>query len=249
MISQIEAWKQDYEQHLLAGDRIGGRQVVEGAISNGASAEALVNDLVWPAMESLQAYYRADRINITQLNMATRLNRSITAQVTARLEHQASNGQVVLVLCGDDEPEELGGQICADLFEAAGYTVRFAGGGGPNDEALKLIGDLRPHLLVLFGTLPSGMPAARKLIDYLRTVNSCPNMQIMCCGGIYKRATGLAEEIGADLFAADAQSAVAMAKANPQKRATAEQQTVGRARRARKAAGKAPADVNLAEAA
>ena len=69
---------------------------------------------------------------------------------------------------------------------------------------LKLIGDLRPDLLVMFGTLPSGVPAVRKLIDYLREVNSCPEMQIMCCGGIYKRAEGLAEEIGADLYAPDA---------------------------------------------
>ena len=79
----------------------------------------------------------------------------------------------------------------------------------PEDEVLKLIGDVRPDLLVMFGTLPSGVPAVRKLIDYLREVNSCPDMQVMCCGGIYKRAEGLAEEIGADLYAPDAADAVA----------------------------------------
>ena len=121
------------------------------------------------------------------------------------------------------------------MFEADGWTVRFAGGGIPNDEVLKLIGDERPDLLVLFATLPSGVPAVRKLIDYLREVNSCPNMQVMCAGGIYKRAEGLAEEIGADLFAADAAEAVAVADAHPTKKATVDQQTVGRMRRVRKA--------------
>ena len=29
----------------------------------------------------------------------------------------------------------------------------------------------------MFGTLPSGVPAVRKLIDYLREVGSCPSMQ------------------------------------------------------------------------
>jgi hypothetical protein len=67
----------------------------------------------------------------------------------------------------------------------------------------------------MFGTLPSGVPAVRKLIDYLREVNSCPHMQIMCCGGIYKRAEGLAEEIGADLYAPDAADAVDVAMNNP----------------------------------
>ena len=111
-----------------------------------------------------------------------------------------------------------------------------AGGGVPDDEVLSLIGSERPDLLIMFGTLPSGVPAVRKLIDYLREVNSCPNMQIMCCGGIYKRAEGLAEEIGADLYAPDAADAVAIATNNPGRKATVDQQTVGRSRRVRKAA-------------
>ena len=86
-----------------------------------------------------------------------------------------------------------------------------------------------------FATLPKDMPAARQLIDYLRDVNAQSGLQVMCCGGIYKRADGLAEEIGADLFAEDADDAVRIARQFPNKRATAEQQTVGRKRRARKA--------------
>jgi hypothetical protein len=105
----------------------------------------------------------------------------------------------------------------------------------PEDEVLGLIGSERPDLLIMFGTLPSGVPAVRKLIDYLREVNSCPAMQIMCCGGIYKRAEGLAEEIGADLYAPDAAEAVKIANANPDRKATVDQQTVGRTRRIRKA--------------
>jgi methanogenic corrinoid protein MtbC1 len=157
-------------------------------------------------------------------------------QLSGQLERKASNNKKVLIFCGDDEPEELGGQITADLFEADGWTVKFAGGGVPDDEVLSMIGDGRPDLLIMFGTLPSGVPAVRKLIDYLREVNSCPQMQIMCCGGIYKRAEGLAEEIGADLYAPDASAAVQVANENPERRATVEQQTVGRSRRVRKAA-------------
>jgi methanogenic corrinoid protein MtbC1 len=227
-----------YSQILLSGDRAACRELIEKAISTGRSARQLLVELVWPTMERLQELYRDDRITVSQLNFATRLNRSVTDQLVGMLAKGPSNDQTVLILCGDDDPEELGGQICADLFEAEGYKVRFAGGGIPNDEVLKMIGEFRPNLLVLFGTLPSGMPAVRKLIDYLRDVNSCPEMQVMCCGGIYKRAEGLAEEIGADLYAADAAGAVEVARAHPLRRATAEQQTVGRTRRIRKAAAR-----------
>ena len=149
----------------------------------------------------------------------------------------------MLLFCGNDAPEELGGQICADLFEAEGYTVIFAGGGVPDDEILKLIGEHRPDFLVMFATLATNVPGVRRLIDYLRDVNSCPEMQVMCCGGIYKRAEGLAEEIGADLYAPDAGGAVETANANPVKKAQGPEQTVGRRRNRKPTGGAATADV------
>jgi methanogenic corrinoid protein MtbC1 len=236
---------QSYIERLIAGDRDAARKAIDAMLAQGFEPVSLLNNLIWPTMEMLQTLYRDDRINISSLNLATRLNRSITDQLTAHLPRTASNGKTVLIFCGNAEPEELGGQITADLFEAAGYTVRFAGGGVPEDEVLKLIGDIRPDLLVLFSTLAAGVPAVRKLIDYLRDVNSCPNMQIMCCGGIYKRAEGLAEEIGADLYAPDAADAVKVAGENPTRKASVDQQTVGRTRRFRKAASVARREPRL----
>jgi len=236
--SSIATLAESYLEPLLDGERQSCRGIIDGAIKSGISTYDLLTQLVWPTMELLQSLYREDRINLVSLNMATRLNRSITDQLCARLPRAEANGRTALIFCGNDEPEELGGQICADLFESAGWTVRFAGGGVPEDEVLKLIGEVRPDLLIMFGTLPSGVPAVRKLIDYLREVNSCPQMQVMCCGGIYKRAEGLSEEIGADLYAPDAAAAVAVAEQQPTRKATVDQQTVGRTRRIRKAAAR-----------
>lgn len=232
----IELAKQ-YVDALLSGDRQICRQIVESAQSglDSLTAYDLLVNLVYPTMELVQQLYRDDRISITQLNFATRLNRSITDQLTAGLPRAAANGKKTLIVCGNAEPEELGGQICADLFESDGWEVKFTGGNVPDDEILKLCGEFRPDLLVFFATLPQGMPSVRKMIDYVREVGALPNMQIMCCGGIYKRAEGLAEEIGADLYAEDAASAIGVATGNPSRRASVEQQTVGRTRRIKKA--------------
>jgi methanogenic corrinoid protein MtbC1 len=229
---------ESYLQPLLAGNREACRLIIDGALASGISVKDLVTELIWPTMELIQTLFKDDHVTVASLNLATRLNRAITDQLTAKLERKTSNDRKVLLFCGNAEPEELGGQICADLFESEGYEVKFAGGGVPEDEVLNLIGSYRPDLTVMFGTLPSDVPAVRKLIDYLREVNSCPNMQIMCCGGIYKRAEGLAEEIGADLYAADASEALLVAAEHPTKKATVDQQTVGRSRRTRKAAAR-----------
>ena len=227
-----------YVEPLLAGDRAACRKVIDQALGLAITPRELLNQLIWPTMELLQALYNEDRITISQLNLATRLNRAITDQLCAQLDRAEAKDRKALIFCGANEPEELGGQICSDLFEADGWTVRFAGGGVPEDEVLKLIGDFRPDVLVMFATLPAAVPAVRKLIDYLREVNSCPEMQVMCCGGIYKRAEGLAEEIGADLYAPDAAVAVSTANSEPTRKATVDQQTVGRTRRLRKAAAR-----------
>lgn len=225
----------NYLNTLLAGDRAACRKLVNDALAVGLTPYELLNDLVWPTMELMQSRYKDDNITLAALNLGTRLNRAVADQLTAALERKPENGKKVLLFCGNDEPEELGGQICADLFEADGYTVLFAGGGVPDDEVLKLIGDHRPDFLVMFATLPTNVPGVRRLIDYLREVNSCPDMQVLCCGGIYKRAEGLAEEIGADLYAPDGAGAVTVANANPTKKAELPPQTVGRTRRPRKA--------------
>ena len=113
---------QSYLETLLSGERVACRQLIEDAQTGGLEPYDLLTKLVWPTMELLQQLYREDRISISSLNLGTRLNRLMTDQLCARLVRKPENGRSVLIFCGDDEPEELGGQICADLFEADGWT-------------------------------------------------------------------------------------------------------------------------------
>src|SRR5262249_8322762 len=86
----------NYLEPLIAGDRTACRQVVEQALSVGVTPHDLLNQLVWPTMELLQSLYRDDRITISQLNMATRLNRSLTDQICARLSRLEAKNRKVL---------------------------------------------------------------------------------------------------------------------------------------------------------
>ena len=208
----------EYLQPLLAGNRATCRALMGAQLDKTSDPKTLYKDLLWPAMERVDKLYRGDRINAASEHMATRINRSMADQLQARLEYEESNGKRMIVTCADGEPEELGGQMCADLFEVRGWDVYFLGGGVPNDEILTLAGQLCPQLLLIFGTQPSGVPGVRRLIDMIREIGVASTMNIMVSGGVFNRADGLWREVNADLFARTAHEAIPIADgAEPRK--------------------------------
>jgi methanogenic corrinoid protein MtbC1 len=200
-----------YLEPLLSGNRNACRELIRGELDNDLGGREVYAQLLWPAMERVELLFRKDRINIATEHMATRINRALADQVQPSLPRKAPNGKRILIMCASGEPEELGAQMCSDLFEADGWEVAFLGGGVPNDEVVSLVGQVRPEILLVFGTLPHGVPEVRALVDQVREIGSCPTMNIMISGGVFNRAAGLWKEINADLFAPTAQEAIVVA--------------------------------------
>jgi methanogenic corrinoid protein MtbC1 len=202
---------EDYIAPLLAGSRSACRDFVMAQLERADDPTKIYQDILWPAMERVDKLYRADRINTAAEHMATRINRSIADQLQLNLNRSKPIGKRILIACADGEPEELGAQMTADLFEAHGWDVYFVGGGVPNDEILSLVGQLRPDLLLVFGTQPAGVPGVRRLIDLIREIGANPTMNVMVSGGVFNRADGLWREVNADLFAKTAHEAIPLA--------------------------------------
>lgn len=198
---------------LLAGNRNECREFIQNELARAGSSQRIYEDVIWPAMERIDNLYRKDQINIVTEHMATRINRSLADQLQPALKKQPENGKRILIMCAPGESEELGAQMCSDLFEADGWDAFFLGGGVPNDEVVSLIGQLRPDILLIFGTMPHGVPEVRALIDMIREIASNPTMNIMISGGVFNRAEGLWQEINADLFAPTAREAIDVANA------------------------------------
>jgi len=204
-----------YLEHLFNGCRAEARELIFGAQDRGVATSKLLKAVIWPAMVQIEKLYKQDRISRITEHMATRINRSLADQLQVYLRREPKTGQRLVVTCGDGEIEELGAQITADLFEARGWSVWFLGAGVPNDEILQFVGEVCPDVLCIYGTQPVGVPNVRKLIDLIREVGVCEQMQILAVAGVFNRADGLAEEIGADLFATSAEQAVRTVEAHP----------------------------------
>jgi len=200
-----------YLQHLLRGDRKACRAVIEETLQSGVPANSVYIHLIWPIMVEIEKLLRSDKISITQEHLATRINRTIIDQLQNKLPRRPIKNKKLAICCAQDELQELGAQMMADLFESDGWEVRFLGGGLTNDDIYAFINEYAPDLLLIYGTAPKQAPDIRRLIDKIKTVNAWPHMRIMVSGGLFNRADELWEEIGADAYAATALEAVQIA--------------------------------------
>jgi MerR family transcriptional regulator, light-induced transcriptional regulator len=230
-----------YLQPLLAGRRAECFALVEEALAAGAGAEELICDLVWPALAQIDRLYRDDRVNLATEHMACRINRTVVDRLQVTLPRSLPRGKRIIIASADCAQEEVGGEIVADLLQADGWEVFLLGGGVPDDEVLGMVGEVRPDVLLLFGTRPEDVPLTRRLVELIREIGVCPAMNIVVSGGIYNRADGLWQEVGADLFSASLRELRELLRDLPPRRPNAPRVGVVKKRHRRRKGAAAPA--------
>ncbi len=218
---------------LVEGNRDQARRIIDEQRKAGANPEVVLTDLCWPTYDLLETMHRQDRMTTLAYNLATRMLRTLVDQVSRELlvwSGSARTGRTVFACCGPSEGSELGAQMAVDLLESRGFRVRFAGGAVPTDEIQETVQTTRPDVLLMFCSEPRDLPEIRRLIDTLHEVGACPHTQIAVGGGVFNRAEGLAEEIGADLWATHPLEMVEILLDDTETRATPDQRTVGQIR-------------------
>lgn len=231
MASRRNVLQERFFTSLISGDRQACRDIVDQALQADTPATRILSHLFWPALEQFQNLHRNDQLSPLAYNFATRLLRQLVDQMQIRLEQSTRRGTKVLIVSGEEQSEEISAQMAADLLEADGYTVYYAGGGIANDEIVEQLTEIKADKLVIFGAVSSTVPATRVLIDRMHEIGANEHVQVIVGGGIFNRADGLAEEIGADLWANDPTELAEAMQAEPERRMTPDQRTVGRKRR------------------
>jgi methanogenic corrinoid protein MtbC1 len=221
-----------YLEPLLRGDRKGCRSVIEEALQRGIPANSVYINIVWPVMVEIENLIKDGRISPVEEHLATRVNRNIVDQLQNKLPRRQNKNKRIVICCAQEEIQELGAQIMADLFESDGWDVKFLGGGLTNDDILAFVNENGPDILLIYGTTPKQAPDIRRLIDTVKSINAWPDMRIMVSGGLFNRAEGLWQEMEADLYAETAIEAIEMAACEENKN-NGVQRTINRRKKRR----------------
>lgn len=226
----FELASETFFEKLISGDRAGARRVVADLTGNGANPVDLLNELFWPTYEDVEKLARQDKLGAMPYNMATRLLRLLVDQNSARMTIPAATGRRILAFCGKQDGHDLGAQMAVDLLEWSGFHVTFAGGGIAVDDIMGYVNEHKPDVVLAFASAAEDLPNIRSLIDQLKAIGACPNVQFAVGGGVFNRAEGLAEEVGADLWAESPMEIAQLLIEEPNRRATADQRTVGKSK-------------------
>lgn len=200
----------EYLRLLLAGDRNGATKLVDSAINQGMSLNALYHDVFWECQKELGQLWESGRINIAQEHLAT----SITIDQMARLRMRAISTTphyhrvVVTTLPGD--VHGLGAQMVADLLAFDGWDVDFLGTETPVADLVDLIANRKPSLLALSIGLPRLLPLAKEAIASVRACSNSP--KVLVGGRVVDCTDDQVEELGADGAAINAVDAIKVAR-------------------------------------
>ncbi len=191
-----------FTERLIAGDRIGCRDILREYITHGNDALQALTELAWPACAAIDELSRRDQIASVHEHAGLLLLTQLVQRLECGLTKMPSRCREVLVTSGRAASEELAGEIFAGVAEADGFDVLFLGGGVESDDLYAELGRRSPDFVVSFAGAGADAPRLRRLLDAVRRQDPVPGLRIGVGGGVFGRVPGLADEIGAH-FSAD----------------------------------------------
>lgn len=197
---------------LLEGDRSRASRLILDALPDTSLPELYLQVLL-PAQQEVGRMWQADEINVAEEHFATSTTKMVLAQLRSRAALHAQNGKTLLAAAVTGNQHDVGLQMVADVFEMAGWRVIQLGPDMPIPDLVQAVESYQPDLLALSVSLH---PQLVTLAETIRAVRSGPHgagVKILVGGRALADAPDLARQLGADGYATDLNTAVAVGQA------------------------------------
>ena len=196
---------------VIAGDAPLVEQITRQALEDDVNPEALVNESMIPAMDSVGERFQAGEFFIPELMIAARAMKAGMALIRPLLAARGarSAGRVVIGTVFGDQ-HDIGKNLVASMLEGGGFEVIDLGFDVAPQSFVQAVSEHRADILGMSALLTTTMPAMRQIIDEIEAADLRAMTKIMIGGAPITQR--FADEIGADGYADNAGSAVSMAR-------------------------------------
>ncbi|HET9012523.1 MAG TPA: cobalamin-dependent protein [Gemmatimonadaceae bacterium] len=198
-----------YLDALRRGDRHAAYRALDEALDDGRELGQVYLDVVQPAMREIGRLWQEDELTVAEEHLATAITESAMSRMFERVfVWRDVRTPRLLAACAEEERHQMGLRMLCDLLELAGWETTYLGASVPIESLVDLVRKHTPDAVAISATIAPHVPRVREAIQAIRSANLDRQPVIAVGGRVFLGDPSLAERIGADLTAADAEQAV-----------------------------------------
>jgi len=206
--------------NTLIGNAPEVKQLTEQGVADGLDPESMLYDALIPSLEEVGARFERGDFFVPEMLIAARAMQGaldILRPLLAETGAQTVGTYVMGTVKGD--VHDIGKNLVNIMLEGAGFTVHDLGVNVAPEVFIEAINEHKPDIVGFSAFLTTTMPMFKANINALEKAGIRDNVIVMVGGAPVTQE--YADKVGADGYAADASTAVRMAKDLIQKKRAA----------------------------
>lgn len=198
-------WSQRLQNRLLAGDRLGAKNVVEASLSAGTDPVGVFVDVVAPALRAIGDGWAAGVVDVAEEHRAAVIVQQVLAVLDSRFTRRGVRRGVVVAGAVAGERHSLPLRMVADVVRLSGYEVHDLGADVPVESFAHAVTDVDRLLAVaVSATVPGNEDTVEATVAAVRERVAVP---VLVGGGAVTDAAA-STALGGDDWAPDARGVV-----------------------------------------
>jgi len=202
---------------LIAGKVDDLKELTQKGVDEGVNAPDILNQGLLPGMDAVgQKWKDGDMFMPEVLRCAKGMSQSMDILRPHLAADDLGNAGTFVIGTVAGDLHDIGKDLAAMMFEGAGYKVVNIGIDQPNEAFVDAVKEHQPTVLGMSALLTTTMPRMGEVINSLKEAGIRDEVAVIIGGAPVTQE--FAEEIGADLYAPNAGSAVDIVKEYFQKK-------------------------------
>ncbi|MFO8002256.1 MAG: corrinoid protein [Marinilabilia sp.] len=192
---------------LVAGKSDELKKMIEEAVNDGANPGDILNQGLLPGMDLVGQKWKAGDMFMPEvLRSAKAMSNSMEYLRPLLKEGEMGNTGTMVIGTVAGDLHDIGKDLAAMMFEGAGYKVINIGIDQPNESFVNAVKEHQPNILGMSALLTTTMPRMGEVINSLKEAGIRDQVAVIIGGAPVTKE--FADEIGADIYAPNAGSAV-----------------------------------------
>lgn len=194
---------------LLQADRHTATRLILEAVEGGTGVKSLYLQVFQRTQREIGRLWQTNQIGVAEEHFCTAATQMIMSQLYPYIFTGEPKDRRAVVACIGGELHEIGARMVADFLEMSGWDSYFLGANTPPESILETVRRRRAHVVALSATMTFHVSKVTEMIAALRAQEA--PVHVLVGGYPFNISPDLWRKVGADGYAADAETAVAAA--------------------------------------